>query len=1008
MDMPHHLFRLLPIVCATAIASGQTSTITGTVIDSTSRQPVSAATVQLAGSGRGTMTASDGTYRLNAVALGRTTLRVTRLGFAAVTRAVVVADGGGTVADFVLTPTQVTLDQVIVTATGQTERERENGSTVATIGVDSVSKAAVGTFSDLVAGKAAGVEVAQSSGEVGSGARIRIRGSNSVSLPNDPLLIIDGVRVSNDAASMSTDINTGGQTPSRFDDLNPDDIESVEILKGPAASALYGTAGANGVLMVTTKKGVNGHARWATHADYGSVANVATFPANFGQVGFASGQRVTSCTLIDQGTHACTKRADSLLSFNPLESRFAPFSTGNTRKLAGLSVSGGTDQVRYYVSGDYDDTHGIYPNNFATHNNGRANLAASPGSTVDLGISAGYVQGRLQLPQNDNDSFSPLGSALFGSPIDGPTHGYAFLVPAVSNSLIAAQNIERFTGATNGDWRPLSWLQLTGVAGVDFTSRVDQQLYPAGIIPVGFSRLAATGRAASDAFQIWTYTAQLTTTATYHLAPSLRATSSVGTQYINEVERGTQASGYGLAAGTGSVGAATTNFAASQLANQQIVTIGYYAQQQVAWHDRLFLTGALRADDNSTFGHAFAPQLYPSISGSWVIGEESWFPRSAALSSLRLRAAFGYSGQHPGFQQAQTFYTTVAYRYQNADVGAVTLGGIGNPQLKPERSGELETGLDAGFFHDRVTLQGTFYSKTTTDALVAINLPPSVGGITVGPAAGTSTRFANLGEVTNRGVEALLTATLLNGKAARIDVSLNGSFNTNKLVTLGSGVAPILFGASSISGAFIQQQRAGYPLGGYWQPAYTYRDANHDGIIEPSEVTVATASSYRGAPFPKEEIGINPTVVLLHYFRLSALFDFHGTVALFNQTNQFRCSVIYPFTNCQADYDPRTALAAQAAVAADAQGTDAGYIENATFWKWRELSIKATAPDPWSRFLHLSGLSFTLAGRNLHTWTRYTGLDPEVTFNGQSNFATAEFLTQPMLQYWTGRVEITF
>jgi len=1014
---PCKVFGLVALAVSTAHA--QTGTIAGTATDQGTNAPIPAAQIQIIGTTRGTLTGDDGKFRLTGVPSGTAQIRITRIGYAAVTRTVTVPTNDVVTVDFPLAPTQVTLDQVVVQATGQTERTREAGMTLGIISADSVQKAAVSTFSDLIAAKTPGLNVQQSSGEPGAGARIRIRGSNSVSLPNDPLLVIDGVYASNDANSVADNFaETGGQLPSMFDDINPDDIENIEVLKGPAASALYGSAGANGVLLITTKKGLPGKARWAFHGDYGPVQNASGFPANFGQVGTiqttAGAERVTNCALVQQGLGLCTKTADSLLQWNPLmSSQFSPFVKHATRTLLGGNVAGGGDNVNYYVSADYDNTQGLYANNSAQRNNARANFHGIAGPTVDFSLNANYLQARLQLPQNDNNTFSPLASAYLGEPFNDPaTHGYGFLPPEIANQVLTGQNSDRFIGGANGNWRPVHWLTITGIGGLDFDSRTDNYLVAPNVIPPPFGILPSTGQAISAPYQIWTYTAQANATGQYDVAPSVHGTSTIGTQYTNLTTRGTEASGYGLIAGTGSVAGTTGNFGVAEVGNRQIITLGYYAQQQFAWRDRLFLTAALRLDDNSTFGQAYKPEYYPSVSSSWVIGEEPWFPKGSVVSSLRLRAAYGASGQHPSFQQAQTFYNGVTYNSVGSEVPAVALGNIGNANLKPERSIEGEAGFDAGFWNDRINFQFTGYAKTTTDALVAVNLAPSVGGVTttgnpnIPPE--TSTRFENLGKVTNRGIEMLLNANLISTRAVRLDFAVNQSMNANKLITLGPGIAPIRFGLSSITGEFIQRQQPGYAEGGFWQQTYTYNDANHDGIIEPNEITVSPNESFRGEPFPGQLLSLNPTLLLFHHFRISTLFDNHAVVYTFNATLQFRCSLVNPFTNCQQAYDPHTSLKDQATVAADAVGSDAGFIQDAAFWKWRELSLTAFAPASWASYLHANSLSFTIAGRNLHTWTKYTGPDPETSFTGQANFTTTDFFTQPIVRYWTGRIDITF
>ena len=333
------------------MAAAQTGTVAGTVTDQGSSAPVPSAQVTIVGTTRGTLSNSQGHYEIAGLPTGPAQVRVTRIGYAAETRTVTVPTNSVATVDFVLAQTQVTLDQVIVTGTQVNERERQSGNTVAVISVDSINKAAVNSFSELITAKAAGVNVTQSSGEIGTGARIRIRGSNSVSLPNDPLVVIDGIWVNSSENSISAGAGVGGQTPSRLDDLNPDEIENIEVLKGPSASALYGSAGANGVLLVTTKKGLSGKAQWTAHADYGQAIQIATFPGNYGQVGTntASNATTTHCTLIYQAGEVNPCTVDPSVgprTWNPLEAKVSsPFSTTNPIQRFGGTVAGGSECV---------------------------------------------------------------------------------------------------------------------------------------------------------------------------------------------------------------------------------------------------------------------------------------------------------------------------------------------------------------------------------------------------------------------------------------------------------------------------------------------------------------------------------------------------------------------------------------------------------------------------------------------------------------------------------------
>ena len=993
-----------------AHAQAQTGTIAGTIVDSATNAPVPAVQVHIVGSTRGALSGDDGKFTISAMAVGPVEIRASRIGYAAQLRAVTVFANTTAPADFKLTPTQVTLDQVVVTATGETQRERQAGNTVNVISADSVPKAAISTFSELITAQAPGVDVQDASGTVGGGSRVRIRGSNSISLDNTPLLVVDGIYADQNPLSLPTQLGfgVGGQTPSRLNDLDPDEIESIEVLKGPAATALYGTAGANGVLLVTTKHGTSGHTLWTFHADYGPQTNYYKFPANYDVVGIntATDSAFDHCTLVAQGVGAC--KASQTVQFNPLEDpSTTPFVTGS-RTLFGGSVSGGSQSVRYFISGDYDNEHGVYVNNFANRNNARANVSGSISPQMDFGVSVGYVQNRLQLPENDNNLFSPILNGVLGSASDDAVlHGYYLFTPAQLNQILYGQNTDRWTASTNFTWRALPWLSVTAIGGLDYFYQNNIEITPPNTIAI-FGPLTYSGTAAYAPGSNYIYTLQVTGTANYAVTSDIRGTSSLGSQYSNTINHTITGFGFGLLPGTTGLGGLTTQFGAGGT-DQQLVTLGYYAQQQFAWRDKVFVTGSLRADNSSAFGHNLGYQYYPGVSASWVIGEEPWFPRSEIVSSLRLRSAFGYSGQHPGYLQAQTFFNPVAYHVPQAasEATGVTVGGFGNPNLQPERTGEFEGGFDVGFWRDRIQLQATGYAKDTRNALILASFPPSLGGVTTGTFFGTSNRYLNLGEITNRGFEIGINGTLVSLRNFEADVSVNGSMNQNKVITLGPGISPLLFGLSTVSGGVSQLITPGYPLAGFWQPSYTYSDANHDGIIEPNEVHVG-ANKFYGSPIPAQEVSIGPAVTVYRYFRIRALFDNHAVVTSYNSTENARCTMTAPQQNCASLYNPKTPLWEQARNVADLLGTDAGFMENASFWKWRELSVTATAPLTWAQKAHVRGLSFTLGGHNLKTWTKFTGIDPEVTFNGPDNYTNTNFFTQPLLEYWTGRIDVTF
>jgi len=987
---------LAVIALAPAIASGQQTTITGRVSDAASQSPVPSAQIVVVGTNLGTTSRDDGSYRITGVAPGQVVVRAQRIGYQAKTDTVSLAEGGSATLDFALNATAVTIDQVFVTATGQSKRQRESGAAVGIIAMDSIKQATVNNFDDVLSSRVPGVVVQSAGGSAGTGARVRIRGATSVSLSNDPLLIVDGVRVY--SSSESSSIGVGGQNPSRFNDINPDNIESIEVLKGPAATALYGTAAANGVIQITTKRGSAGKTRWSAHAEYGSVNEVTDYPANYAQYGTfqTSSGPVSSagCFTIDQAAGACT--ADSLVSFNPLET-YSPFITGSQQDY-GLSVTGGGEQSTYYVAGNFKRQQGIYEPNKLKQLNLRGNLHSQLADNFDLTINTGFLQSRLGFPQNDNNTEGFISGGLLGNYEDDGNHGYYLARPEQLFQLETDQNIERFTGSATAQWHLLDWLTANGTAGIDYTNRADEFFVAPGIFEPGQDPDAAVGERSSNPYNIWNYTANGNLTGTFVLSPELSSSTSLGVQWTRAYLHGTEAFGQNLLAGTKSLNGATALFSVDET-TQDVITLGGYVQEQLSWRDRLIATAAVRSDKNSAFGTNFGWVSYPAFSLSWVVGEEPFFPQWNWLNSLRLRTAYGKSGRQPNFRDAITFYNPVAIAKNGEDVPGVSVGGTGNPDLRPEVSAEFEAGLDAGLFDGRANVEFTYYHKTTSDALVARRLAPSLGA--------SQTQFVNLGKVQNTGYEAMLRALVFESEPASFEITFTGSINHNKLLDLGevngSPITPIIFGL----GANTQRHQNGYPLGGYWQqPIKSWSDANGDGIIAPDEIVLGDTAEYLGTPYPTRELAIAPKITFLKYFQLSGLVDYRGGFKLYNGTEDFRCAT---FATCRAINDPTAPLWEQARAVADFEfGTVAGYVEDASFTKLREIALTVSAPSAWAERAGLSGLSLTLAGRNLATWTDYTGADPEVNYAGQSNFNQADFLTQPPVRYYTARVNVNW
>lgn len=1002
--------------------SAQQGTVGGLVTDQASAQPLVGARVTVVGTALITQTNAAGRYVLANVRPGQVTLRVSAIGYGAVTRTVTVPAGGIVAQDVALALQAFSLDEVVVTATGEQEK-RSQGNQIASIRADNLAQTApVNDVNDLLTSRTPGVSVFESP-LTGAEARVRIRGASSISLSNEPIYYVDGIRMQGSTGSSS--IGIGGTSVSRVNDINPDEIESIEVVKGPSASTLYGTDAVNGVVVIRTKRGRAGAPQWNVYSEMGVIQDYNRWPDAYR--GWRTGPTAATTSLATNGVQCLLSQVaagicvqDSVSRYNLWEDPVAtPLATGWRGQL-GAQVSGGSDQVRYFLSSEHEREIGIltvpdfaygrfvnrwqvsempydyYRPNALERTSLRANVQANLSSAFDLSISSGFITGNSRLPQTDNNTTGLMSSAL-----GGPGHrdnwrfapdtvllmGYRAFTPEEMFAEVVSQDIDRFIGSGTLNWRPNAWLTGRIITGVDFTSRVDLALCKQfECTPFG---LDTVGRKEDNRTAFHDYTLDANVAATYPLSPAVRGKTTVGVQYFRSLFERNGAFGRYLPPGATTVSAGAEQFADEVTTESK--TLGAFVEQQFAYQERLYLTAALRGDDNSAFGQDFSAAYYPKIGVSYVISEEPYFPAVSWLSNLRLRGAVGASGQQPGSTDALAFFAPTTASLDGVDKAAIIFSSSGNAILKPERASEIELGLDAAFLENRVSLEFTYYRKRTRDALIARTVAPSVGA--------SATRFENLGSVRNSGIELLLNAILVNRPAFGWDLTLNAAHNSNEIEDMG--------GVPAIVGTTIQQ-REGYPIDGYWQrPILAYNDLNGDGLIAPSEVIVGDTAVFVGPSLAPTEATISTGIdVFNRRVRISALFDYKGGRFQLNGTERIRCE---SRLNCDGEIDPNAPLWKQARVIAlrdHPARTQWGFFEPADAVRWRELSVTYELPGAVARAMRASRVSLTAAGRNLMRWTKYSGIDPESGYN--SGGLQTDFQTQPPPTYWIFKMNASF
>jgi TonB-dependent SusC/RagA subfamily outer membrane receptor len=454
-----------------------------------------------------------------------------------------------------------------------------------------------------------------------------------------------------------------------MNDINPDDIESIEIIKGPAAATLYGTEASNGVIQIITKKGTTGAPRWSFATRLG--ANYLPDPEGRWPVNYAAVQR--------PGAPAGVLDTLSIDIIERENARGTPvFSTGMVREYD-LSASGGSGLFTYFVNGGIEDSEGIEPTSTVERYSGRVNVAVTPSSKISMAVNLGYVTGKTRLPCEAGCGGRTLGT-IWANPAnavpgpngqENPRRGFNSGLPTQYDELVQYwQGLNRFTGGIQLTHQPFAWLRHRISAGTDRVTENDNFLAlrtDDSLSRVIFGTGALGSRSVRDR-QVNTYSLDYSASGEWAVRPAIKSTTTFGAQYYRSIADSLTSSGdifptVGLTA----LSATTTNRTTSGDSRED-ATLGFYVQEQVGWNDRLFLTAAIRADDNSAFGQNFDRVYYPKFSASWVISEEpfwSW----PVVNALKLRAAYGESGKQPiTYSALQTYESATG----PGDVATVT------------------------------------------------------------------------------------------------------------------------------------------------------------------------------------------------------------------------------------------------------------------------------------------------------------------------------------------------
>ena len=967
------------LLAAPARASGQEGRVAGYVLSEL--RPLPGAQVLVEETGRAVFTDEAGRFLIDGLTGTRVTLRVEMLGYRSRTVSVAVGEQAVRIE---LTPSALELDALVVTGTpAQTQRRAIGNSIVSIDAAQALSASAAPDMTSLLQGRAAGVVLTPGSGRAGAGPSISIRGLSSISLDQQPLLYIDGVRVNNEIGRGPRGI--ADRAISRLNDINPADIESIEIIKGPAAATLYGTEASNGVIQIITKRGLAGsRPRF-------------TVTVRQGTSWFADAEEQV------RTNYARVPGTDTVLSFNAVRYERARgrelFERGNIQGYA-LSVRGGGQSLQYYISSAYDREKGVEPGNDFWRFTSHVNLGLAATDALDIQTSVNLAKGRTRIGGGTNGSI--LLSAMMGNPLlerlGAPSGPYLAYTPDVYRRVFENwQDLTRFTGSLRLEHRPAGWFQQRLTVGLDQTIEDNHGLtkfVPPDLAGM-FSPTDARGELLQDVRHLAFLTADYSASVTAPISADVTSTTSIGGQYYRRrtdvaslTAEEFPAPGLSTASAAARVtgsGSPTTN-----------ATLGLYVQEQIAWRNRLFLTAALRVDNNSAFGEDIDFVTYPKVSGTWVVSDEPFW-NVGAVDQLRVRAAFGASGQQPqAFAALRTFSPATGTQ----DQPIVVPQSLGNPNLKPERGEELEVGFDASLFQ-RVGVDFTYFTKRTKDAILQRAIAPSTGF--------SGAQFVNIGETANSGFEAQLNARIVERPNLGWGVTLSLSHVRDEIVDLG-GIDAIPLGLP------MQRHVEGYPIGGFWTRRIVSAEVDANGV--PQNIlcddgqggAVACSSApllYFGTPTPKYSGAISTTLTLWNRLQIFGLVDFKTGHHLFNANEFVRCTFVKV---CWENAHPTEAdpiLLAATYISGDFSAVSP-FIEKGRYAKLRELSLAYTPPESWVRGFGAERATITLAARNLHTWTAFSGSDPEGRANVGNALLSNDQAAFPILPQVVTTINLTF
>jgi TonB-dependent starch-binding outer membrane protein SusC len=1014
-------------------ANAQDKTVTGKVTAAEDGSALPGVSIIVKGTAKGATTDGDGNFKITVPA--NATLQASFVGFETAEEAV----GNRSIINFALNSDVKSLSEVIVTGYGQ-QIKRDLTGNIAKVKAEDIKNMPVTTVEQALQGKAAGVQINQGTGKLGQAIQIRVRGQSSVSASNEPLYVVDGIPLTQGTTGTGgvNQSDQGGAT-NPMADINPQDIESIEILKDASAGAIYGARAANGVVLITTKRGKSGKTNVSFGAQYGKSTPTNKLPflntqqyVDFYRIAAGNSDKIEGIDpkapdsytaymedffkVQSLGTFGTANAVDT--DWGALAFQDAPMAQYD------LNINGGNDKTAMYISGQWFDQKGILIGNTYNRISGRINLTHKISEKFNIGFNTSITRSLNGRLSGDRQFDNPLQMVALPpmSPSIDPETGLAIgtppgdpNVPYYYNPIV---NLGNYTFNTTGH-RNISSVfgELSIIKGLKFRSEFALDLLNQQEEQYANSKTARNsgspqGYGFNRFFRVENYNTNNYFTYDTMLGNDHAINATAGMSYQNSQTKVNTAEGQDYPSDSYRMIISSARKTDATSLQTDYRFLSYFARANYKFRDKYLLGLSIRTDGSSRFGANSRYGTFPAASAGWVVSEEGFLKEVKLISFLKLRASYGQTGNSEigNFPQLGLFTGDTPY----GGLPGQRPSQIGNPDLSWETTTQADIGIDFGLMNNRINGEIDYYNKKTTGLLLNVNIPGTTG---------FATQTRNVGELTNKGFEFVLNTDNLVG-AFKWRTSLNASTNANKITNLQGQI---------IEGGLNNMSRAveGQPLGVFFTAEYAGVDPKNGDALwykntpgSDGSVDRSTTATYNqatrvivGNPNPKWLGGVTNTFSYKG-LELSVFFNgvfgnklnFYGVGRFSSANGRFEDNQTVNQLAAWTPQNTETNVPQARLFYNNGAQPSSRFVEDGSFVRLRNVSLSYNLPKNIISKAKMNSVRVFVSAQNLLTFTKYSGWDPEVNADDiVTNIALGyDFYTSPQAKTITGGINIGF